>query len=148
MRLAARAGARPGGAVIGDNGEVSEQGAEPGPGAGQAVEGPTGAAGKRAGSRKGAKPPGRRRPAVLGYTVGIILAVAAWGYLVWAAVDFGSQARDGDDRAWWFLGLAALGAVACLFVGLMLIARLARTLRRGSRPSSPASPTGGKRAAR
>jgi hypothetical protein len=124
--------------VIGHNGEVTEQGAA----------GPNGTAAKRAGSRKGAKPPRRLRPAVLGYAVGITLAVVAWGYLVWAAIDFGSKARDGDSQAWWFLGLAALGAVACLFVGLMLVARLARTLGRGPRSSSPAPPAGGKRAAR
>ena len=123
---------------IGDNGRVTQQGAE----------GPNGTAGKRAGSRKGARPPGRRRPAVLGYALGITLAVVAWGYLVWAAIDFGSSARDGDAKAWWFLGLASLGAVACLFVGLMLIARLARTLGRGSGSSAAAPPTGGKRAAR
>jgi hypothetical protein len=124
---------------IGDNGQVTEQGA------GQ----PAHTTGKRAGSRRGAPQPRRRRPAVLGYAVGITLAVVAWGYLVWAAIDFGTTARGGDDRAWWFLGLAALGAVACLFVGLMLVARLVRTL--GTAPGTPSTPprsSGGKRAAR
>jgi hypothetical protein len=105
-------------------------------------------AGKRAGSRKGAKPPRRARPAVLGYALGITLAVVAWGYLVWAAIDFGSTARNGDGRAWWFLALAALGAIACLFVALMLVARLIRTIGQGSGPRPPAAPGGGKRAAR
>ena len=62
------------------------------------------------------------------------LAVVAWGYLVYAAIDFGASARDGNPDAWWFLAVAALGAMACLFVGLMLIARLLRRL------GSPATP--------
>lgn len=65
---------------------------------------------------------------MLGYAAGITLAVMAWGYLVWAAIDFGSTARGGDGRAWWLLALAAVGAVACLFVGLMLLARLGRAM--------------------
>lgn len=58
----------------------------------------------------------------------MVLCVAAWGYLVWAAIEFGSTARGGDDASWIFLGMASLGAVACLFAGLMLIARLLRML--------------------
>lgn len=54
--------------------------------------------------------------------------MVAWGYLVYAAIDFGSTARSGDSRAWWFLGLASAGAVACLFAGLMLVTRLLRRL--------------------
>lgn len=99
--------------------------------------------GKRAAPAKERRP----RSSVLGYALGITLAVVAWGYLVWAAIDFGSTARDGDGRAWWLLGLAALGAVACLFLGLMLVARLTKTLGGVSRPSS-APRAGGKRAAR
>ena len=99
--------------------------------------------GKRAATTGQRRPRGR----VLGYALGITLAVLAWGYLVWAAIDFGSTARGGDGRAWWFLGLAALGAVACLFIGLLLIARLTRTLGEG-RGAPPAPRSGGKRAAR
>jgi hypothetical protein len=98
--------------------------------------------------KRAAATPGRRlRAASLGYGLGIALAVLAWGYLVWAAIDFGSTARDGDGRAWWFLGLAALGAVACLFLGLMLVARLTKALGGASRRSSTPR-AGGKRAAR
>ncbi|GAA1958383.1 hypothetical protein GCM10009798_17490 [Nocardioides panacihumi] len=109
----------------------------------------SGSAGKRAGSRKGerAPRPARARGRVLAYAVGMTLAVVAWGYLVWAAIDFGSSARDGDGASWWFLALAALGAVACLFVGLMLLARLVRTLGMTTSPTEPPRP-GGKRAAR
>jgi hypothetical protein len=98
----------------------------------------------------------------------VTLAVVAWGYLVFAAIDFGATARNGDSQAWWFLALASLGAVACLFGGLILIARLVRQLglTGGSRPDSSAEsstplppeasqprvivsrPAGGRRAAR
>lgn len=109
-------------------------------------------AGKRAGSRRGAKPPRRFQPRLLVLALGITLSIVAWGYLVWAAIDFGSAARGGDGRAWGFLALAALGAVACLFVGLMLLARLARDLGLVA-PAEPKQPTpprapGGRRAAR
>lgn len=95
--------------------------------------------------------------------VGITGCVVAWGYLVYAAVDFGSTARGGDARAWWFLALASIGAVACLFVGLMLVARVSRRLGITKAPSQgqpepmePTEPTeprepppiGGRRAAR
>jgi hypothetical protein len=90
--------------------------------------------------------------------VGITLSVVAWGYLVYAAIDFGSTARGGDSQAWWFLGLASIGAVACLFFGLMLVARLLRGLGITQAPAPPDSPSsdgpepprpiGGRRAAR
>jgi hypothetical protein len=111
------------------------------------VTGATG--GKRAGSRRG---PRRTRPsrlALLALALGITASVVAWGYLVYAAVDFGSTARGGDAQAWWFLGLASVGAVACLFFGLMLISRLQRRLRPGDdQPPEPPRPVGGRRAAR
>jgi len=73
----------------------------------------------------------------------VTLAVVAWGYLVYAAIDFGATARDGNPDAWWFLAVASLGAVACLFVGLMLIARLLRRLgiTGDPRPAPPAAPS-------
>ena len=52
----------------------------------------------------------------------------AWGYLVYLAIDFGTSARGGESRAWWFLGLSSLGAVLCLFLGLVLVARLLRAV--------------------
>ena len=79
--------------------------------------------------------------------------MVAWGYLVYAAIDFGTAARAGSgDSAWAFMALACLGAIACLFVGLLLVARLMRAL--GITPPPPSSddapprPVGGKRAAR
>ena len=87
-----------------------------------------GTQGKRAGSRRGPKKARSFRPSLLGLAVGVTLAVVAWGYLVYAAIDFGASARAGDSQAWTFLAVASLGAVACLFIGLMLIARLLRRL--------------------
>lgn len=118
------------------------------------VRGATG--GKRAGSRRG---PRRRRtfqPALLLLALGITACVVAWGYLVYAAIDFGATARGGDDRAWWFLAVASVGAVACLFFGMMLLARLTRRLGiteppapRGTADAEEAPrPIGGRRAAR
>jgi hypothetical protein len=89
--------------------------------------------------------------------VGVTFAVVAWGYLVKAAIDFGATARGGDQDAWLFLGLASFGAVACLFIGLMLVSRVLRRLGltnpSSSAPSTPpeipqARPVGGRRAAR
>ncbi len=82
------------------------------------------------------------------------LCVIAWGYLVYAAIDFGTAARGGSgSSAWAFMGLASLGAIACLFVGLLLITRLTAALgiRRdddGYEPPDVPHPPGGRRAAR
>ena len=78
--------------------------------------------------------------------------MVAWGYLVYAAIDFGTAARSGSgSSAWTFMALACLGAIACLFVGLLLVARLMRALGITSpppAPDAPPRPVGGKRAAR
>ena len=86
---------------------------------------------------------------------GITLCVVAWGDLVKAAIDFGTTARTGESgstAAWTFLGLASLGAVACLFIGLMLVARIGRVLGWSSAPDKPAKsgprPVGGRRRAK
>jgi hypothetical protein len=110
------------------------------------------------GKRAAAKQKARFRPTVLLLALGITGGVVAWGYLVRAAIDFGVQARSGNSDAWLYLGLASLGAVACLFIGLMLVARVLRELGitspRESTPSSPDTPPdpprapGGRRAAR
>lgn len=98
-----------------------------------------GTQGKRAGSRRAAKKKSALRPGLLGLAAGVTLAVVAWGYLVYAAIDFGASARGGDQEAWYFLALASLGAVACLFIGLMLVSRLLRRLGITSAPA-PAPP--------
>jgi hypothetical protein len=109
--------------------------------------------GKRAGSRRGPRRRSGFQPALLLFALGITGCVVAWGYLVYAAIDFGSTARSGDETAWWFLALAAAGAVACLFIGLMLVARATRRLgitrgpERPGREDEPPRPVGGRRAA-
>jgi hypothetical protein len=105
------------------------------------VTGATG--GKRAGSRRGPRAKRSFRPVLLVLAAGITLSVVAWGYLVYAAIDFGSSARGGDSTAWWFLGLASIGAVACLFFGLMLVARLLRRLGITKAPDRPEPAPGG-----
>ena len=106
------------------------------------------------GKRAGTRPQRRFRPVLLGLAVAITLCVVAWGYLVYAAIDVGADARrDGSAGAWAMLLLASVGAVACLFLGLMLIVRLSRALGITHTPSprpkrDPAAPRGGKRASR
>lgn len=112
------------------------------------------AQGKRAGTRRGEKRRTGFQPKLLLLALGITLLVVAWGYLVYAAIDFGATARGGDPAAWGFLALASVGAVACLFTGLMLVARLLRALGISS-PPPPKEQTeqqplvaGGRRASR
>jgi hypothetical protein len=50
--------------------------------------------------------------------LGITAAVVAWGYLVYLAIDFGTQARDGDAAGWWLLALSTIGVIACLSVSI------------------------------
>ncbi len=87
---------------------------------------------------------------LLVHAVGVTLAIVAWGYLVYAAIDFGATARGGQTSAWWLLAMASIGAIACLFVGLLLVTRLLRLVGviRGADPEEPSRPVGGKRAAR
>jgi hypothetical protein len=80
--------------------------------------------------------------------LGITAAVVAWGYLVYLAIDFGTNARDGDAAAWGFLALATVGAIACLFLAMMLVMRLVTRLRGGAPPPRPPRTPGGRRAAR
>lgn len=80
-----------------------------------------------AGKRKAAKPPRRGvrlEPSLLLHAAAVTFCVVAWGYLVTAAIDFGTTARGGEGQAWAFLAVACLGAAACLFAGLMFGARL------------------------
>ena len=118
--------------------------------------------GKHAGKRRAEPAPpapasqgggsaGRPWAKLLALALGVTLCVVAWGYLVYAAIDFGATARGGETRAWWFLAMASLGAVVCLFVGLLLVARLMRLVgvtRTPDAEPAPPRPIGGKRAAR
>jgi hypothetical protein len=73
---------------------------------------------------------------------------------VYAAIDFGSSARGGDSLGWVFMSMAAVGAMACLFFGLMLGTRLLAhagmiaPLDQEEPQSESDRPSGGKRAAR
>ena len=78
----------------------------------------------------------------------IVLTLAAWAVLVFAAIGFGRDARSGDSTAWTFLGLASVGATACLFVTLILGARLVGVVRARTAEPPPARLPGGRRAAR
>ena len=80
--------------------------------------------------------------------LGITAAVVGWGYLVYLAIDFGTSARDGDAAGWWLLALATIGAIACLFVAMMLGIRLIARLKADAPPPGPPRPPGGRRAAR
>ncbi len=107
--------------------------------------------GKRAGSRRGARQPRQLSRSALGLGAAITLLVVAWGYLVYAAIDFGTAARGGSSSAWTFMALACVGAIACLFAGLLLVARLMRVLGITEAPEKAERPPrtpGGKRAAR
>ncbi|CUR60444.1 conserved hypothetical protein [metagenome] len=115
---------------IGHNGAVSE------------------GSGKHAGARRAdpadAPPAPRNHRLLLVLALATTLCLVAWGYLVWAAIDFGRTARAGDSGAWIYLAVASLGAITCLFIGLLLVVRLLRALN----PTSPHPTPGGRRAKR
>jgi RsiW-degrading membrane proteinase PrsW (M82 family) len=77
--------------------------------------------------------------------LGITATLVAWGFLVFEAIDFGTQARGGENPAWVFLGLATVGATACLLLTLVLVAKVLGTLR--GEPRSRAVVPGGRRRA-
>lgn len=80
----------------------------------------------RAGARRAAKPRRRLRPRLLLLGLASVLALVAWGFLVWAAIDFGRSARGGDSGDWFYLAVASVGAVACMFLSLLLVTILLR----------------------
>ena len=98
----------------------------------------------------------RRR--ILLLALGVTATLVAWGVLVYAAIDFGKEARSGEPAAWVLLALTTLGAAACLFVTLILGARVLPLFQPGAStaapptapfsPARPARPPGGHRAVR
>jgi len=78
----------------------------------------------RTGARRASK---RRRPGVWVAAVVLLLGAGAAGvvglYLMSAAIDFGELARNGQEAAWWFMSAASLGALVCLVLLLVLVAR-------------------------
>lgn len=89
-----------------------------------------------------------RRPirTVLLLALAVTLTLVAWGVLVYAAIDFGDQARSGEPTAWIFTVLSTVGAAACLFVTLLLGARILTLVQGGEQAA--ARPLGRRRAAR
>lgn len=83
---------------------------------------------KRAGARRGARAPVRVRPVVAAYAVAAVGSAALWGFLVFLAIRWGAQARGGDGPGWAAFGVVSALAVAVLFGGLMLVARLSRAV--------------------
>lgn len=103
--------------------------------------------GTRRGSRRAARPARSwdRRTSAL--AAGTVAAGVAWGALAYAGIRFGQSARGGDGAAWVFLVVAAVGAVACLFLALMLGVQVARALGIVGRPHVAGAVKGGHRAA-
>jgi RsiW-degrading membrane proteinase PrsW (M82 family) len=81
------------------------------------------------------------RRKVLLLALGVTGTLVAWGVLVYAAIDFGQEARSGEPTAWVLLTLTTLGAAACLFVTLILGARVLPLFQAGGRSSAPTPPT-------
>ena len=82
----------------------------------------------RAGARRGARQRRGFNPRLVGIGAASVVALAAWVFLVKAAISFGREARGGDGTAWLFLVVASVGGVACLFLSLMLGTLLLRKL--------------------
>ena len=80
----------------------------------------------RGGARRAAKPKRSLQPKLLALGLGAVAALGAWGLLVWVAIDSGRSARGGDSGGWVYLGVASVGAVACLFLCLWLCTLLLR----------------------
>ncbi len=80
----------------------------------------------RGGARRAAKPKRTLQPKVVALGLGSLAALAAWGLLVWLAVDSGRSARGGDSGKWVVLAAASVGAVVCLFLCLWLCTLLLR----------------------
>lgn len=92
--------------------------------------------------------PRRSAGPLLLLALGITATFVAWGYLVYLAIDFGTSARDGDAAGWWLLAVATVGAIACLFIAMMLGIRMVARLRTTTPPPGPPRQPGGRRAAR
>ncbi|HET7736904.1 MAG TPA: hypothetical protein VFK52_13075 [Nocardioidaceae bacterium] len=100
-----------------------------------------------AGGRRRAEPTSSLPSPVLilgGLFAGAVVSALAWYFLVNAAIDFGSEARNGRGIAWLFCVLATAGAIACMVMLLVLGTRGFALLGLGSR--GPSAGTHGRRA--
>ena len=79
-------------------------------------------------------------------------ALLAWCALVWFAIRLGPEVKAGDRTALTLLVTATLGAMACLFLGLLQGTRLWNALRWApplpETAPTPPRPVGGRRARR
>ena len=82
----------------------------------------------RGGARRAAPRKRSLKPRLLALGGGSLLALVAWGVLVWLAIDFGRSARGGESGKWLGLAVASAGAVACLFLCLWLLTQLLRNI--------------------
>ena len=80
----------------------------------------------RGGARRAAKPKRSLQPKLVGLGLAALAALAAWGLLVWLAIDSGRSARGGDSGKWVYLAAASVGAALCLFLCLWLCTVLLR----------------------
>lgn len=99
------------------------------------------------GRRAGPRVPSRRHLpwAAIALTTA---AVVAWIVLVWFAIQFGPEARAGQPSAWLLMAVAALGAMACLFLALVQGMKVHEHLRTTPRVRAAPRPVGGRRAKR
>ena len=72
------------------------------------------------------------RRKILLLALGVTGTLVAWGVLVYAAIDFGQEARSGEPTAWVMLTLTTLGAAACLFVTCSSVRGFCRCSRRAA----------------
>lgn len=93
--------------------------------------------GNRVGSRRGTRPRSGPRPSFILPAIATLASLIIWGVLVWVAVGFGADARGGESGAWVKLAIAAVFAVACLFLTFTFAGKAWRALT-GSPTPPPA----------
>lgn len=90
--------------------------------------------GNRVGSRRGTRPRSGPRPPFILPAIATLAFLIIWGVLVWVAVGFGADARGGDSGAWVKLAIAAVVAVACLFLTFTFAGKAWRAFTGSSTP--------------
>ncbi|TQL70313.1 hypothetical protein FB381_4243 [Nocardioides albertanoniae] len=93
--------------------------------------------GNRVGPRRGTRPSNGPRPPFIVPAIATLGFLIIWGVLVWVAVGFGADARGGESGAWAKLAIAAVAAVACLFLTFTFAGKAWRALT-GSPTAPPA----------
>ncbi len=105
-----------------------------------------------AGKRVAPRAPGNRAPRVprraLGLFAGALVGGGLWAGLVYLAVGYGQQVRNGQASSWPLLVLTGLSAMACLFLTFLAVASTWRALVSAPETEGPPRPVGGRRAKR